>query len=267
MEPVNVLSFGAGVQSTTLALLSGSHDIPLFDFAVFADTGAEPQSVYDCLGRVRDRVSYPIITHMHKNGLLDAVVSSDEGFKAIPAFIENPDGTVGMLRRQCTREFKLSAIVSAIRAKLGYEPRQRVQHVVNVYVGISRDEMQRMANPLAPWMVNKYPLVDMRWRRAHCAEYLSKEWPQPVGKSSCTICPYHDNKSWREMKENDPDSWAQAVTVDESIRNGFKDSQSPIYLHRSMKPLTEVDFDALLARDDDQREFGFLEECDGICGM
>jgi len=272
MKEVNVLSFGAGVQSTTLALMSQNqaHGVPMFDFAVFADTGAEPDNVYQCLERIRESVDYPIITHMQKGGLLNGILENEKSkhrFGCIPAFVENQSGEVGMLRRQCTKEYKLDAIVAAIRKQLGYQPRQKVTHKVNMFIGISRDEMQRMNTPLTPWMTNNYPLVDMAWRRNHCVDYLKDNWPHPVGKSACTFCPYHDNKTWREMKRNDPASWAQAVEVDEKIRGGFRGSLAPLYLHRSMQPLKDVDFDAILARNDDQREFGFLDECDGIYGL
>ena len=267
---LSVLSFGAGIQSTALALMSGDpqFNIPLFDFAVFADTGAEPQSVYDCLDKIRTRVSYPVIVHMHKTGLLDAVTHPKAGgFGAIPAFVENQDGSIGMLRRQCTKEYKLNAIVEAVRRELGYEPRQKVMHSVDMYIGISRDEMQRMATPLTPWITNKYPLVDMQWRRGHCEDYLKKVWSHSVGKSACTFCPYRDNRGWREMKQSDPKSWDQACMVDDKIRSGFEKTTGKLFLHRSAKALRDVDFDELLARDDDQVEFGFLEECDGICGV
>ena len=42
------LSLGAGVQSTTVALMAAHGEIgPLPDCAIFADTGWEPQAVYD----------------------------------------------------------------------------------------------------------------------------------------------------------------------------------------------------------------------------
>lgn len=43
---MRILSLGAGVQSTTLLLMSRHGDIAPLDGAVFADTGWEPQEVY-----------------------------------------------------------------------------------------------------------------------------------------------------------------------------------------------------------------------------
>ncbi len=49
MKTLRVLSLGAGVQSTTLALMIEKGEIPMVDAAIFADTGAEPKAVYDHL--------------------------------------------------------------------------------------------------------------------------------------------------------------------------------------------------------------------------
>ncbi len=50
---MHVISLGAGVQSTTMALMAAHGEIePMPDAAIFADTGAEPTAVYehlDCL--------------------------------------------------------------------------------------------------------------------------------------------------------------------------------------------------------------------------
>ncbi len=47
---LRVLSLGAGVQSTTLALMAAHGEVgPMPDCAVFADTGWEPRAVYDHL--------------------------------------------------------------------------------------------------------------------------------------------------------------------------------------------------------------------------
>ena len=47
---LEVLSLGAGVQSSTVLMLSCRGDLPKLDVAVFADTGWEPAAVYEHLG-------------------------------------------------------------------------------------------------------------------------------------------------------------------------------------------------------------------------
>ena len=47
-EPMHILSLGAGVQSSALALMFAKGELtPMPAGAIFADTGAEPKYVYD----------------------------------------------------------------------------------------------------------------------------------------------------------------------------------------------------------------------------
>ncbi|MGC7363375.1 phosphoadenosine phosphosulfate reductase family protein, partial [Mycobacteroides abscessus] len=49
---IRVLSLGAGVQSTVLALMACDGTLPGLDAAVFADTGWEPPAVYEQVDRL-----------------------------------------------------------------------------------------------------------------------------------------------------------------------------------------------------------------------
>ena len=44
---MRVLSLGAGVQSSTVALMIEYGELPMVDCAIFADTQNEPKYVYD----------------------------------------------------------------------------------------------------------------------------------------------------------------------------------------------------------------------------
>ena len=77
MKTLRVLSLGAGVQSTTLALMIEKGEIPMVDAAIFADTGAEPQNVYDHLDWLEKQLSYPVYRVQWRNlkqDILDASV-------------------------------------------------------------------------------------------------------------------------------------------------------------------------------------------------
>ena len=66
------------------------------------------------------------------------------------------------------------------------------------------------------------------------------------------------------MKRNDRESWADAVEVDKAIRvNGKRRGMDQTeYMHRSLIALE----DAPLANEN-QYGFGFLGECEGMCGV
>ncbi|WP_246680049.1 hypothetical protein [Mesorhizobium sp. B2-4-1] len=62
---LRALSLGASVQSTTLALMAAHGEIgPMLDCAIFADTGWEPQAVYDHLARLVSPKVLPFPVHI-----------------------------------------------------------------------------------------------------------------------------------------------------------------------------------------------------------
>ena len=56
---LRVLSLGAGVQSSTLALMINDGEIPMVDCGIFSDVGAEPKTVYEHLDWLEKNVSLP----------------------------------------------------------------------------------------------------------------------------------------------------------------------------------------------------------------
>lgn len=122
---LKLLSLGAGVQSTVLALMTADGTLPRVDAAIFADTGWEPATVYrhlDRLAVVLDAAGIPL--HRVSNGNLRAdSLDPAHRYASIPYFVRNPDGSDGMGRRQCTAEYKLAPIGRKARELLGAQPR------------------------------------------------------------------------------------------------------------------------------------------------
>ena len=61
---LRILSLGAGVQSSTLALKIKHGEIPMVDAAIFADVKGEPKAVYTCLDWLEKQLNYPVFS-MH----------------------------------------------------------------------------------------------------------------------------------------------------------------------------------------------------------
>ena len=59
-KTLRVLSLGAGVQSTTLALMINQGELPMVNCAIFADTKGEPKYVYDHLNWLKNKLKFPI---------------------------------------------------------------------------------------------------------------------------------------------------------------------------------------------------------------
>jgi len=263
---MNIISLGAGVQSSTMALMAAEGELtPMPDCAIFADTGAAPKHVYDFLDYVESLVPFPVYRVMEGEGLEVSTIKSIKGSRfAGPPFFTESKGGGGMLRRQCTREYKIAPIERKVRELVGLKKGQRgpKEVVVQQWIGISMDESVRMKINPTKWINNRWPLIEKDMYRYDCINWMREHGYREPSKSACYFCPYHDNATWQNMLDHDPDSWERAVKMDELIRNGVRGTTEKLYLHRSMQPLTECDFDP--ARD----QFDMFDhECEGMCGV
>ena len=275
---LHVISLGAGVQSTTMALVAAHGEItPMPDAAIFADTGAEPAHVYEHLDRLIPQLPFPVhkvsagnIVEDLKRGF--TTVGSQGRFLAAPFFIKSMKSNgvsydLAMGRRQCTRHYKVDELKKKQRELLGYAPGTRIPPgSIEVWICISLDEAMRARPARDAWQVNRHPLLELRITRRACLDWLTAHgYPLP-GKSACTFCPFHDDAHWRDTKQNDPVSFAQACEVDELVRKGghMRHLRNGLFVHRSLKPLAEVDFST--AEDHGQLNL-FINECEGLCGV
>jgi len=154
----HILSLGAGVQSSTMALMAAKGEItPMPDCAIFADTQAEPQSVYDYLDWLEKQLPFPVYRVSYGNltekSLTPATATAKakkykEGEKymkrIIPVFGKMPNGeVVAALGRTCTQDYKIRPIHKKIKELYGIK-RGATEPVVSHWLGISYDELQRM---------------------------------------------------------------------------------------------------------------------------
>ena len=260
MKKLTVVSLGAGVQSTTVALMAAAGAIgPMPDCAIFADTGWEPKAVYEHLERLERALPFPVYRVSSSSLREDAIAGGSpraQRFAAIPWFIRNPDGSDGMGRRQCTAHYKLEPIRRKIVELTGGK---RPKGGTEMWVGISTDEAFRVKPSRVQYIANRWPLIELGMNRSACRAWLARHgWDAP--KSSCIGCPFHSDEQWRGLT---PAELADAILVDEAIRHqaGFKGEQ---FMHRTRKPLSQVDLrsDAQIGQPD-----LFLNECEGICGV
>jgi hypothetical protein len=289
-----VLNLGAGTQSSVLAVMCDRGELPPVEVALFADTQAEPKEVYDHLDWLEKQLKRtPIVRLTNGNLETDAIAfrrhrySEDastgrKGYASIPLFVMNPDGSQGIIRRQCTAEYKITPIQRYIRREmLGLADGQRAPkgvHIEQVF-GISFDERQRMRRPEVSWCVYDYPLVDLKLGRWQVIEKAEKWFPDRVfPRSACYFCPYKSNEEWRRLRDDHPAEWAKAVAFDHAIRDAGTAGQEAKkmlvgkpFLHRQMVPLDKADL-----RDDDDKTgqmkfpglMGVAEnECEGMCGV
>lgn len=146
-----ILSLGAGVQSTTLALMAARGVIgPMPDCAIFADTGAEPSAVYRHLEWLCSGVlPFPVHRVAEASGLVEIIgkkrPTGEWVHMPIPAFIAGKDGRAALLNRSCTQDYKLRPIRRKVRELVGLTGKRSPKSpVVEQWIGISMDEVSRM---------------------------------------------------------------------------------------------------------------------------
>jgi hypothetical protein len=258
---LRVLSLGAGVQSTTIALMAARGDIPAPDCAIFADTGDEPKAVYEHLAWLSSPGVLPFPIHVTKcsRPLKTAFMAGEEEAR-IPYHV----GKGGLGGRQCTRNWKIRPIRRKIRELLGVGPRGYVApNSVESWVGISTDEIERIKPSGCKFIHNRHILVEARMSRQGCLTWLEERQYRRPPKSRCKYCPYQGNAGWRDLRES-PDEWAETVELDGWLREPaqIERFRGEVFLHASRVPLAEADLTVELPSAD-----LFGQECEGICGV
>lgn len=279
-----VLSLGAGRQSSTLLLLAAQGRIARYDVAIFADTGWEPDAVYRHLDRLERDVAGPAgipVLRVSVGNIRRDALDPDHRFASMPLYVRNPDGSVGISRRQCTSEYKIRPIHEAVRRLLGARIKAngrpgRVPNRRSVVqsIGISRDEVTRVKESRVSYSRHVFPLLDLEgaadgrpgWTVKDCVRFLTVNGLGDTPKSSCVGCPFRRNVQWRHMRDNDPVSWADAVAFDKAIRNGSpranragKPLRGKYYLHPSCVPLDEAPIDHVTRREWSDRQTDLLD--------
>lgn len=262
----NILSLGLGVQSTALYFMSSIGELPPVDDAIFVDLGKEKKKTYEYLEFLLDwqkkNNGIPITVVRNKNlytDLLNQTNSTAQRWASIPAYTKNEDGTTGMLRRQCTNEYKIGQVDHIIRFHIYKSEARKRLPLTRIWKGISYDESERINIPIEAWKISVYPFCG--WETYHpgkarkmesdfriMTRYNLMDWYEknnimPPPKSSCVFCPYQSERSWYEMQVKEPEDFEAACLVDDAIRNlSKKGITQPIFLHESCTPLREIEF-------------------------
>lgn len=264
-KKLRVLSLGAGVQSSTLALLSEKGVIDKPDCAIFADTGWEPKKVYEWLGYLKSKLSYPVHIVQKGNIKEDLIANIETGvrFASVPFFTAGG----GMGRRQCTNEYKLTPIKKKAKEILDYPVGKRIpEGSIEMLIGISTDEISRVKPSRVKYIKNMYPLIDLGMSRQDCINWMLENGYGEPPKSSCIGCPYHNNAHWYDMKINQPEEFSDAVKIDKLLRsNGARKGFDNVeYMHPKRIPLDEVNFNKY---ENQEKSDMFDDECEGMCGV
>lgn len=260
-----VLSLGAGVQSTTVALMMKEGVIPWADAIVFADTGAELPSTYYHLNLLKKLLSpeRPFLIVQQAQGLkanIEDHVAGRRTYCSCPPLFTSGGG---LLRRQCTRDFKVIPILRKCQELRGG---RKGKPLIEIF-GISVEELGRVRSPDKKYIAKfLYPLLEMKMTRRDCKNWLlAHGYPIPA-RSACVFCPYRCNVEWERMRSEEPAAWIEACRMDELMRHGIKYAREACFVHRSLVPLSKAKIE-----DDTINHFpgseGWGKECEGMCGV
>jgi len=255
---LRVISLGWGTQSFTLAAMAALGEIPPVDAAIHADTRHESILTYAFAKKwtpwLEERGVRVITIRAENTDYLNKYSGT-----YIPAFTQssNNKNGVGQLKRQCTKHWKLRPINRAVRGLMRENGIKLRPNCVDMLIGISLDEVQRVKPSDVNYITKVYPLIDLRMTRDDCKKWLLDHGIEIPPRSACVFCPYKSKEDWIFTKTIKED-WEKAVKVDYEIRN-FKPG-NPIYVHRQLKPLDEVEFD-------DDGYNTWENECTGYCGL
>jgi hypothetical protein len=269
VEKLNVLSHGAGVQTSCMVYMVVEGELPKPDLIVFADPQWELKDTYKYLHKLMDavnRAGIPMIVDTAGDIYEDTMKSALTGLRApsMPFYSDN-GGEDGIVGRQCTNDYKIEVVRKAARTFLGLKPRQRYTHKLVMWKGITTDEVERITTSKIKTEEYHYPLFDKGMNRLDCMNWLERHGYGVPPKSSCVGCPFHSRQTWVDLYRQYPDEFKKAVELDKAIRN-HKKFNSKLYLHKSRMPLEKAVLMDSMQMDMFDYE-GFANDCTGTCGV
>jgi hypothetical protein len=261
-NPHYFFSWGKGLQSTCLGVMAVQGLVKKPEAIITAETGWEHPHTYITQEYYKK--------YFEDNGIPVYIVQSssikEDRNKRKQGHLPLWTGdTGGPLHRECTYYYKIKPVRNKLRELCGLRLDNKgrtLKNTVFLSLGISFDEAERMKDSDRTWIKNEYPLVDMKFSREDCANYLSNlGLPVPL-KSSCMICPYKDTKSWEFTKLNYPKDFKEACEFDEEIREApqaMKDKgyTFKLFLYKKCIPISEADFSTEIKEKEDICDAGY----------
>lgn len=266
---MRVLSLGWGVQSFTLAAMSALGHIDPLNCAIHSDTNFERKGTYAFASKWTpwlESHGVKIVTtraedneDLRVNGLIGIPARTSSGEALVGDKAIKSSG--GQLRRMCTNDWKIAPMRREISKMLKAQDAKKSPGIVEMWLGISLDEFQRMKPADVKYISHRWPLIELNMTRQNCIDWLLAHGLEVPPKSFCTFCPYHKKAAWVEMREDaDGSDWKQAVWADGLIRKARPPFD--LYLHSSRKPLAEA---VVLSSQIKLPEPDENEECAGVC--
>ena len=257
---LKILSCGAGMQSTALALISCAQvkgtvqypQVPRYDAVIYCDLGNEPEWVSDQVRFLETACrEHEIPFYILRSDLYRDYMNKfgRERVAAMPFWTLDESGKEGRIaRRSCTVDYKILMIQKFFRYQLlGYRPHQRLRTedvgAHELHIGFSFEEATRSFPSQHKMFQNHFPLIEMKWQRKDTYAYNLDVWGLDTKASACCICPFHKNYFFRHLKLHYPEDYRNVVDFDDMLEKMQPHSliRNRIYLSRSRKRIRDLE--------------------------
>lgn len=275
---LDILSCGAGMQSTALILMSCENkqaqmdgkpfphpNVPIYDIAVFCDLDKEPEWVYKQVNFIQhacEKVGIPFVVLAEGDGYGKSLYNdymNNFGIKSVRSIpfwtlteeVDESTGEVklkkGKMPRVCTMDYKIEIIQKYIKREvLGYKPFQRILEsdlkAHRIHIGFSFEERSRCKPNPHPMFENVFLLVDLELERKHNYAYIRDIWGLETKASACLICPFHTNYFFENLKKERPSEYQAVIQFDKMLeeRQPMSKIKSQLFISKSRKRIADL---------------------------
>ncbi len=229
LEPLRVLSYGGGTQSTAMLLMMKDGLIPMADIVIHADTGSELPETMQFIETAREftvnelKIPFEIV-RSHRGSL-------HEDYRRL--------GNIPIMgARSCTSNFKILPQRRLIRKIVG---NRNGKLLAVCMLGITTDEAKRRTDKSdVKWCGLEYPLLDdYPTSRDECIK-INSNYGWEVAKSGCFVCPYQGARSWKDLKLLHPDLFALAVDLEEH-KFKIKGGKMGLFQYNKLSEIDDID--------------------------
>lgn len=255
---MKILSCGAGMQSTALALMSCENAktpgkfplVPVYDLIVFCDLGKEPPWVMNQVRFIEKACNDAGIPFKILQSPLYRDYMDNFGKRrvvSIPFWTIDSEGKKGKMMRVCTMDYKINLIQKYVRENiLGYKKGQWTKKedikAHEMHIGFSVEEQQRCKENPSKMFVNRFPLVEMGLERKDNYAYIRDVWGLETKASACSFCPFHRNYFFQFLKDHEPEEYRSVIAFDDLLETGQPKTNihSKLYISRSRKRIQDL---------------------------
>lgn len=251
---LTVLNYSGGKQSTCILwmILRGDIERPEHFLVMNADPGMENSKTYEQNDLMRsecEKAGIEFYTAPGPNLYQDLISVRSKKRIDNPPYWTAPrsGGRTGQLMQKCTKHYKIAPMDRRIRLWLevnfGYSilSKRLPEELVTKLIGFCCGEEMRIKPSHQKYIRFSYPLIDMGMGQVEVGQYYESNGLELPDRSVCNACFANGPSMYREMKRDRLEDFAQAVRVDEAVRDmsscGVEES---VYVSKTLRPLTEI---------------------------